>query len=167
MEPDLYNFTVDVRTGPSESVSVPLGMHINVHEVVPPPPPPTTTGAGDQSLLNALIAMLAVVAVAMPLGLVYLRRQAAKRAPAQEVIIQTVEDANSGEYDPTRAAAPAAAAAAPTHKAPRAPRGAAASSAMTIVGVCKNCGGGVVDLGTGSGRCVSCGVEQIIRAGKR
>jgi hypothetical protein len=38
---------------------------------------------------------------------------------------------------------------------------------MTIVGVCKNCGGGVIDVGASMGRCVSCGVEQILRPTKR
>lgn len=169
---DLHNFTVDIRTGPEDAITVPLGMYINVHQVVETPPPGTgNSGANDQGLMNGLIAVIAVLAMAMPIGLLYLRRQAAKRAPAPEVIVQTHEDANAGEYDPTKgyeaADAGAVLAQGPPKRAPRGGASAQAASAMAIVGVCKNCGGGVMDLHTGMGRCVSCGVEQILRPGKR
>ncbi len=164
----LHNFTVDLRSGEGDTVSNPLGMYLNVHEVVEAPPPTGTGGGGSQSFFQALLGVVAVVALAMPVGLLYLRRQASKRAPPTQVIIQTVEDANSGVYDPNKGTVTPAVAAARATPA-RAPRGAAPgmSAGMTIVGVCKNCGGAVVDLGNQVGRCRSCGVEQIVRPVKR
>jgi len=171
----LKDLTLDFRSGENGSISYPLGMHIQINEVVEPVPTgenPTSTGG--EGLIQALIGIVVVVGAAVPVGYIYLRRKAVGAAPPTEVIVQTVEDANSGStYDPTRGYTPSAvgapAAAQAAHRAPRAPRGAptGASSAMTLVGVCKNCGGGVMDLGNGMGRCVSCGVEQIVRATKR
>ncbi len=171
----LKDFTLDFRSGENNSVSYPLAMHIDIHEVSEPAPEgQNSTSTGGEGLIQALIGIVVVVGAAVPVGYLYLRRKAVAAAPPTEVIVQTVEDANSGStYDPTRGYTPSAAA--PTqgpqaeHRAPRAPRGApkGASTAMTMVGVCKNCGGGVMDLGNGMGRCVSCGVEQIVRPTKR
>lgn len=173
----LKDFTLDFRSGENGSISYPLAMFIDIREVVEPVPVgenPTSTGG--EGLIQALIGIVIVVGAAVPVGYIYLRRKALGATPPTEVIVQTVEDANSGStYDPTRGYAPSALAATggpqppPAHRAPRAPRGAptGASSAMTLVAVCKNCGGGVMDLGGGMGRCISCGVEQIVRATKR
>lgn len=171
----LKDFTLDFRSGENNSVSYPLAMHIDIHEIVEPiPEGQNPTSTGSEGLIQALIGIVIVVGAAVPVGYLYLRRKAFARAPPPQVIVQTVEDANSGStYDPTRGYTPSAGAGpqgpVAEHRAPRAPRGApkGAATAMTIVSVCKNCGGGVMDLGNGMGRCVSCRVEQIVRAAKK
>ncbi len=163
----LRNFTVDLRSGEGGSISNPLEMHIDVHELVEPTPTDTGGSTKDTSaLIPAILGVVVVVAVAMPVGYLYLRRKAARNAPPPQIIVQSQDDANAGGYDPTQGYAPGAAPAA-VPVAPRAPRAPAGSSAMSFVATCKNCGGAVMDLGNGMGRCRSCGVEQIVRPGKR
>ncbi|HEX9708824.1 MAG TPA: S8 family serine peptidase [Candidatus Thermoplasmatota archaeon] len=164
----LYNINLDFQTGQAGERSNLLVVRIDVHEAVEPyvEPGPVEDAGGDV-VLNALFGVLAVVAVAMPIGYVYLRRKAAAQAPAPEVIIQTVEEANIGsDYDPTRQPAAGAAARAPA-RAARAPADAGGQASMEIVGICMNCGGSLIAVGNGMGRCLSCGVEQIPRAPKR
>lgn len=161
----LYNVTLDFLTGAAQDISNEITIRIDVHQAVEPVyEQPTSEDTGGDIIINALFGVLAVVAVALPIGYIYLRRRAMANAPAQQVIIQTVEEANlASDYDPSKSRASA-----PPSKSPsRTAQGAGSGGPMEIVGVCMNCGGSLVAVGEGMGRCLSCGVEQIPRPPRR
>lgn len=161
----LYNITLDFRTGGAQDISNFITVRIAVHEAVEPfyqqAEPEDTSG---DLVLNALFGVLAVVAVALPIGYVYLRRRAMASAPEPEVIVQTVEEANVSDYDPSR---PSSAESSTARRAPRSVPPESGQASMEIVGICNNCGGSLVAVADGTGRCLSCGVEQIPRAPRR
>jgi uncharacterized membrane protein len=117
----LYNFTMDFKTGATGNRSNPLTVRVDVRAVAEQPGPDDQTPRGaDSSVLYMVLGVAVAAAIALPIGLLFLRRRAAAQVPEPGVIVQTEDDVNAGPgYQPEVPESPPAAP--PAHHGPQPP----------------------------------------------